>query len=96
MIVDRRRLSAAMAEASHLAQAASCVPGVSGLAGDARPTELTAPGVVIGPAIEVRLVLRWGWSAPRVADEVRRRVGALAPGRRVDVHVVDVDADLRA
>ena len=49
-------------------------------------------GLRIGPdRIDVEVVARWGFSVADVAADIRRAVAMVAPDRRVDVMVADVE-----
>jgi hypothetical protein len=41
--------------------------------------------------LEVEVVARWQRPVATVADDVRRAAAALAPGRRVDVTITDIE-----
>ncbi|ASU86444.1 hypothetical protein CDO52_25960 [Nocardiopsis gilva YIM 90087] len=45
-------------------------------------------------AVAIGVVLRCGRPIPEVAEEIRALVAPMAPGRRVDVSVEDVAADV--
>ena len=41
--------------------------------------------------IDVEVVARWGFAVTDVAADIRRAVATVAPGRRVDVSIADVE-----
>ena len=77
---------------------ASAVIGCSGVAGlwqGPVATYLphrTVPGVALRDGeVSVSVVARYGHRLTEVADEVRAAVRRAAPGRRVDVHIEDIE-----
>ena len=49
-------------------------------------------GLRIAPdRIDVEVVARWGFPVADVAADIRRAVAMVAPGRRVDVTIADVE-----
>ena len=49
-------------------------------------------GLRISPdRIDVEVVARWGFSAADVAADIRRAAATVAPGRRVDLTIADVE-----
>jgi hypothetical protein len=84
-----------------LAAAINSCPSVARLGGG-RPGALATylPGRRVSgvrvavDSIEVEVVARWNVAIGDVALEVRRAAGSLAPNRRVDVTIVDVEPAL--
>jgi hypothetical protein len=49
-------------------------------------------GLRIAPdRLDVEVVARWGFSVADIVTDIRRAAAAVAPGRRVDVTVADVE-----
>jgi hypothetical protein len=92
IVFARDRDLASPSMAAQVAERVSRVPGVGMLVGDAPVTQLTAPGVVVGDVVRLRIAVDWGWSVRAVAAAMRAEVVSIVDGRPIDVDVVDVVA----